>query len=917
MKFFYLFLLVFISGLCEKKNKLHPDLQLGEFGAFYTKINSGEEFQKFSRTGPFADIVVDLGADIGAVVFWRGTGYLPYLMTPAGEKISFSEVIPRKGDGNDLMPDRTNHYSVVRIIENSPEKVVVHWRYLPEFSGGNPHKNVDVTNFCEEYFTFMEDGEVIRTIRKGDKKIDNWQDPSNLIKQSLRISKKGIKVEKEFPAKKTYVATAIEGNPVIEGSVVEPAVWFKFDEAKGDTITESVSGLEMTIPGNKTQWRKGVSGAAIQFDGHKNFVSFPAPNAPRIDKAITLEGWAAMAAYPWSWTTIVQQMDDVPEIRKFEVDENKELPWNERFKVIYQKEDDKGYFLGINGMGQAGFKIRVNGAWEELTSELTLKKDIIYHFAATYEKATGKMLLYINGKLDSEKQIAKADIETSSKDILVGKGIDRAQIAPVRKNTFPAPYTFDGIIDEVKIYTLALRADEIEQSYKNYGVAPGAMADMEVRKIPVSKDLDRFGARYTFLKFYDSWENLWRTGEHADVVVEFEENPGKVIFWRGVSYIEMMVNELNQFYSNEFNETWNTSGGEGCQEPMSDKGVYASHIKIIENTPARVVLEWRFALQDVNYVLANYENETGWGDWASWYYYIYPDGITVKVQQLWSSGEKLNHEWQESMAIMGPNQHPHDIISRSQTLTFVGLDGSNVTFDWLNKPPTTSEVDEKARGKPIQIINYKGQYDPVTIVQENLGYNVYDGEITDYAVFCTWNHWPVAQQPSDGRYSLFPDRASHSSLTHIYYPVYEAISKKESETPYQKKIMMQGMLSMKPPELAVLANSWINPPPLINAKGCSGVYDKTQRAYIIKPDAQQVSFTLECSESNPLYNAAIIIKNWNNNSDATLTVNGIQHPVKQGIFRDVNGTKTLAIWVEKTAEEKIDFVIRKQTGSKN
>ena len=174
----------------------------------------------------------------------------------------------------------------------------------------------------------------------------------------------------------------------------------------------------------------------------------------------------------------------------------------------------------------------------------------------------------------------------------------------------------------------------------------------------------------------------------------------------------------------------------------------------------------------------------------------------------------------------------------------------------------------------------------------------------------TDGRWPVAQQPSDGRYALFPDRTAHSSLTHTFYPAYMSVSKEESETPYQKKMMMQGMLSMEPSELAVLANSWINPPSLENEKGCSGVYDKAQRAYVIQPAAQQVSFTLLCSESNPLYNAAIIVKNWNNNSDASLTVNGIKHPIKQGIFRDVDGTKSLAIWIEKIAKEKIDFVIR-------
>ncbi len=75
----------------------------------------------------------------------------------------------------------------------------------------------------------------------------------------------------------------------------------------------------------------------------------------------------------------------------------------------------------------------------------------------------------------------------------------------------------------------------------------------------------------------------------------------------------MMVNEKGQWYSNEFNETWGTSGGQGCQEPMSDKESYTNHARIIENTDARVVVHWRYPLLDVLHVFANVDEETGLG----------------------------------------------------------------------------------------------------------------------------------------------------------------------------------------------------------------------------------------------------------------------------------------------------------------
>ena len=89
----------------------------------------------------------------------------------------------------------------------------------------------------------------------------------------------------------------------------------------------------------------------------------------------------------------------------------------------------------------------------------------------------------------------------------------------------------------------------------------------------------------------------------------------------------MMVNEKQQWYSNEFNETWGRSGGQGCQEPMSDKEAYTNYVRVLETTGARVAVHCRYPLQDVLHVRANYDEQTGWCDYSDWYYTIYPDGV--------------------------------------------------------------------------------------------------------------------------------------------------------------------------------------------------------------------------------------------------------------------------------------------------
>ena len=175
---------------CNPSPVEEKGLTLGAFGAFYSKIDSGEEFEKYSRTGDFADVVVDLGKGQSKLVFWRGSSYLPYLETKQG-KWYVEEIIPRKGNGGGIMPDKINAYSHVKIIESSADRVVVHWRYLPGFSGLNPHVGVDATKFVDEYITITSAGKVERSIRKGTEKTEDWKDPKNRIIQTFDLKASG------------------------------------------------------------------------------------------------------------------------------------------------------------------------------------------------------------------------------------------------------------------------------------------------------------------------------------------------------------------------------------------------------------------------------------------------------------------------------------------------------------------------------------------------------------------------------------------------------------------------------------------------------------------------------------------------------------------------------------------------------
>ena len=859
-----------------------------EFGAYYTKVDSGEEFERVSRTGPEADIVVrGLGEGGGRLVFWRGSSYLPYWEV-GGEKHFLKELTPRSGDGSASRPDKVNSYSVARIIESSPEKVVIHWRYLPRFEGSNPHFTetnlvslkdhlgdkrpehlVAADKFVDEYFSITPDGRVERTFRPGTEKYDDWADPKNVTTQELKLTAKGIEVVSEKAPERSMPPAALKGNPLVAKTVIPPVKWWKFDEGAGDVAKESIDGESCGIEGPKAYWKQGVSGTALAFDGYHSAIRLPADKAPDVSSGLTLEAWVAIGAYPWNWTPIIQQ------------------------------GHEESYYLGIGSSGNVAFSVRVGGKLARIESTQKLELRRWYHLAATYDKESGRIFLSIDGKPAGELLAGTEGIDPSASPLQIGKGKELPQTNATR-GAFPADFSFDGLIDEVRIYNAALSPVQIEASRQSIPLPK--MVDLDARELPSAPKTGLFGGRYTRLKTYDTWEGLFRFGEHPDVVVEFDKNPNSFVFWHGAGYVPMIANEKGQWYSNEFNETWNRSGGKGCMEPMSDKESFSNHVKILENTPARVVVQWRFPLLDVLRVQANYNDATGWGDWSDWTYTIYPDGVAVKRMRLWSSGP-INHEWQETMVITGAGQHPEQVVEADPAIILATLDGTTREYAWKDGPPRGVDF----RDAKIQLVNFKAENRPFTIGDFQRG-NVYAGELTKYSVFPSWNHWPEAQMPSDGRSATSPDRIAHSSLTHVYVPVHK---NEEGERPFQERLLLEGMTKLKPAELVPLAKSWLQAPPIQALSGCQALtYDPARREYPLIAESETLAVSIAASNDHPLENVCFTVKNREHDGPAKVEIQGAElREVRQGMVVDPDGLKKLILWLEVASTSPVEFTI--------
>jgi hypothetical protein len=417
---------------------------------------------------------------------------------------------------------------------------------------------------------------------------DNYQ--SNLFKIIYVMERKMMKVLQ-------FILLSLLTSSALADKSDGLAAWWNFDQVRPGIITESIGQVEDSVAGFHKHV-KGVDGQALLYDGYTTIVKRKAAKAKIFRNAFTIEAWIAIQAYPWNWVGIVDQ-----------------------------KSKDGGYQFGVNANGLLRLEAFVDGKLISVISDQKIELLKWTYIAGGFDPENG-LTIYINGKAVGFAEQSGSLSHARDLAILIGRSHEKlAPAYPIRMD-LPASYSFDGIIDEVKIYDQSLNAEQIKANYNK--LKPTDEFALSYRKLPAGPEgPGRFGAYYTKLKFSETWDEPWRVGDHADVVVRFDEAAYKFIFWRGTSYIPFWVTENGIWYTNEFNETW----GEdvmGCAEPMSDKQARQSHVRIIESNDARVIVHWRYALVDNRGIIAKTDPVSGWGDWSDEYYIIYPDGVGLR-----------------------------------------------------------------------------------------------------------------------------------------------------------------------------------------------------------------------------------------------------------------------------------------------
>jgi hypothetical protein len=342
---------------------------------------------------------------------------------------------------------------------------------------------------------------------------------------------------------------------------------------------------------------------------------------------------------------------------------------------------------------------------------------------------------------------------------------------------------------------------------------------------------------------------------------------------------------------------------------MSDKICRYSHVRLIENTDARVVVHWRNASVSVSYDWLQ-TDENGWGLWTDEYWYIYPDAVSVRYQVSRRLAD-IPAQTQQNELLSQPGTRPEDNVPYD-AVTLSNMAGETETWNY-SVGPTFRNSAPIAGNKNLVYTNLNSEYKHFNIGEIGSNWVVYSQWESmrlayGHSKYNAWNHYPFGLLPSDGTVATGKDRTSSSCLGTLD-GLDHLLDDGRTEL-----YNIYGITNLPATELKVLNRSWNTPAKLISMNGGQGsAYDKRQRAYVIIKESNKLSFKLDGSEENPVMNPCFVIKNWGNQPLAHLEINGEKQVpdtnFRQGIIRDTDGTKTMIIWIKQKSYKRISYKI--------
>ncbi len=525
--------------------------------------------------------------------------------------------------------------------------------------------------------------------------------------------------------------------------------------------------------------------------------------------------------------------------------------------------------------GQMRIRMAVDGEWIECRSSVSVPVLKWSHVAVTFQRDQA-IHLYMNGKEVGSLAIKGKMTDARMEDMLIGMSqpkelrVGGGKFPPSDKKIY-YHMAYDGLLDELKLYNEPLSMNDIKDVFNEF--QPVKVQPLKRRRRPIAPKIEnpRFGASSCKLRYYDEYEQVQRIGDYADIVVRFDLSQVRLVFVHSNTYIPIWIAENDLMIQDQSVEI---NAKNGFYEVMMDRQNRYSHVRLVENNDARVVVHWRYALCDRFYEIARPDDITTWGDWVDEYFTIYPDGIVTRHWIYYTSTFGKDYlQFQETILHRQPGQTGDDIVEL-EALTLANMDGHTYTYSWAEGVPPYYPMPE---GANIQLVNMKSQHKPYIIFEPGSSIDKY-----------IWG---------------FRKNRGYN-VPGILASGLPVISKGKDRNSYVATALY-GMTENPITDLLPLAKSWIDPPELkfTDSEFSTCEYNKYQRAYVLTIDNSQSSklkFELLANENSPVVNPAFVIKNctWRN---LELSIDGVTMQRGQDFRFGHNNTLEgcdLVVWVK-------------------
>ena len=692
-----------------------------------------------------------------------------------------------------------------------------------------------------------------------------------------------------------------------------PIAWWNFESGKTEQVTENITGRIAPIAGHSSLV-KGVIGNGMQFSEFQNYIYYSANDAPLVNpEEFSVEAWIAPRSSPWY-----------------------------KIPIAMQKDENSGYYFGLDGDNKLFLNVFVDRNWQHceteppypgLTLEDGMERYMIHkdprisipmlqwtHVAGTFSSREG-IKLYVNGQLKAKMKTRGEMKPAREAGFYMGMETEEnfpAHTERPQSGTDKCLFSFDGLMDEIKIYNTALSESEVSVAYQFH--QPAFKKAIGWRQAPRGPDEARpFGAYQTTLKFNDqNYDRNWRPGEQADVLVYFDEYDYKIVWWHGVAYYPIYYSGNGIGLTHEVCETRTQYG---CAEALMDKACRYAYVQVLENTDARVVVKYRSAASDRRYFIAHEDKaQDGWGCWTDEILTIYPDGSMPRQVTMWCSVQDEWHEFEQENYFFSPGQTPWNVVEQERN-TIANLNGEVSQIEWVNNRPEGKYIKDAV----IKTYNYRNSASrPYAIIQDGLSVIYEDEETlgdTPLEGAGWWDHWPVSQIPSDGRNPIFPNGHFSSSSSGAIFTSNHRESPAHLDHPTviksDNKLVIPflfGMTTGTAGGLVPLAKMYNHPPKVSDLKGAEfDRYNVFKHEFIFSNPTDYISFTVNATPESPISNICFAIKNWDRDQEPSICINqAIIEPGKrnrQGIIRDTDGSRTLVIWLKHDSTEPVQFNI--------